>query len=516
MDVSCPKCQTVYEFDERQVRSGAVTLKCSQCRHLFRLESPNSVSEENQRRWMIRTKAGDILYFAGFDVLHRWIMERSVVPVDEISRTGKNWKALGEIGEFMPIFQVVESIASISAQSPPSKDSSEREPSGSRERPKTPSQTPSIETDPEPVRKRVSTAPQFPGSSRDSESFHSTGHRQPLETPGPRSRNETPAPSARGGGSAPRVLPPAPSSGENSKPRVHLEDSRFGPPSAQGSAGAGPSEVGPADSSSEADDWTIGELNVPGPELRPTRDTPRLSTAPPSSKRRLWLGLIVVGALAGAGVLGWSQADEIKAWWSAAQEPTVVTLGAESDSASSSKSDESAEEAARAIAEKTAKIAAADNAQRVEAAVTTSSKAITDALDPSRDAASKAYRPDFATLIARGQSALESGDAERARRNFHQAIELNRSSPEAITGLGWALLALGSTDAAAAQFQRALHRDGSYGDAYIGLGRAERSRGNLADALKAYETYLQRQPNGPQASIARFQSEQLRQSVGSP
>ena len=37
MDVRCEKCQTVYEFDDARVKEGGVTVKCTQCGHIFKV-----------------------------------------------------------------------------------------------------------------------------------------------------------------------------------------------------------------------------------------------------------------------------------------------------------------------------------------------------------------------------------------------------------------------------------------------------------------------------------------------
>lgn len=119
MDVSCPQCETVYEVEELNAYSAAISLQCSQCSFVFRLPAPGHSIQENQRRWMIRShQSGDILYFNTFDMLHRWIMEGKVGGDDTISRTGERWTALKSIGEFAPIFQTVESIAKIADTRP--------------------------------------------------------------------------------------------------------------------------------------------------------------------------------------------------------------------------------------------------------------------------------------------------------------------------------------------------------------------------------------------------------------
>lgn len=115
MDVSCPQCETIYELDADQISGSSVSLKCSQCQHLFRF----SVSEENQKRWMIRSaESGDVVYVSGLDSVYEKIMDRSIDRSDEISRTGDKWVTLEEIGEFTPVFQVLDSIASMLPKPP--------------------------------------------------------------------------------------------------------------------------------------------------------------------------------------------------------------------------------------------------------------------------------------------------------------------------------------------------------------------------------------------------------------
>lgn len=129
MDIRCPQCETLYEFDESRVDSGSATLKCRKCQHMFRLGTDAQPSREDQQRWMVRDpSAGEILYFNSFDTLHRWIVEREVDRSWEISRTGDKWKTLGEVGEFRPIFQVVDNVSSLEAESSPQPGTTEKAP----------------------------------------------------------------------------------------------------------------------------------------------------------------------------------------------------------------------------------------------------------------------------------------------------------------------------------------------------------------------------------------------------
>ncbi|TXD36252.1 tetratricopeptide repeat protein [Lujinxingia vulgaris] len=485
MDVSCPQCQTLYEFDEAQLRSvGSVNLKCSQCDHLFRLEVPDELRDESQRRWMVRkASSGDVLYFWGFDELHRWIMNGEVGAHDAISRTGERWSELGEIGEFAPIFQAVASIAGLGR--------------GERREPLEDRATESFGAASTPTRPRRTTQPHHgavtPGSV-PAPKAHPTPMRAAQTTPSkPQSREVT-----------------SPSSGT---PRLNLDAERFGAagspdPTPPPSPGRAPhlTPVGP-----DEDDWSLGDLSVTqsgsqtvvAPERRPRRSRgPLLVTV---------LALLLIGGATGAWYVG--MLDGLMAGSEAADSSAST-----SEAQSFAEADEPAmmpEEGAREHV-----IAAREVARRAallpvwEAAVGAAAQEVGAASERSERAAQKSQAPDIEDVLASARRALQRGDAQSARARYHRAIELDESNPEAITGLGWALLELGSLDSSVAQFRRAIYRDATYGDAYIGLGRAERDRGNIGAAVEAYQTYLARLPNGPQASIARFQSEQLRRSSG--
>uniref|UniRef100_A0A7C5EMY9 DUF3426 domain-containing protein n=1 Tax=Desulfobacca acetoxidans TaxID=60893 RepID=A0A7C5EMY9_9BACT len=45
MVVTCPECGTQYAFPETRLKAGGVKLRCSRCRHVFRLTPPESPSE---------------------------------------------------------------------------------------------------------------------------------------------------------------------------------------------------------------------------------------------------------------------------------------------------------------------------------------------------------------------------------------------------------------------------------------------------------------------------------------
>jgi predicted Zn finger-like uncharacterized protein len=135
MDVRCRQCGTEYELDDARVAAAGTTVKCSNCGHVFKVlpggstrdasgpeptpplgsppsqppapSPPQAVSD-----WMVKKVDGQVFRFKELTTLQKWIVERKVVRDDEISRTGKSWKKLGEIAELTSFFQVVEAAES--------------------------------------------------------------------------------------------------------------------------------------------------------------------------------------------------------------------------------------------------------------------------------------------------------------------------------------------------------------------------------------------------------------------
>lgn len=142
MDVRCNRCGTEYELDEGRVAASGTTVKCSNCGHIFKVLPGGEVKEgsgvvarsstrqptsESSRvsstpaasgavpvapsvpgEWMVRKVDGQVFRFRELTTLQKWIVERKVGRDDEISRTAKSWKKLGEIAELTSFFQVVE------------------------------------------------------------------------------------------------------------------------------------------------------------------------------------------------------------------------------------------------------------------------------------------------------------------------------------------------------------------------------------------------------------------------
>ncbi len=127
MDVRCVKCSTEYEFEIQRVPTEGLSVKCSQCAHVFK------VFRDDQPQpgiWKVRQKTGNLFEFRELTTLQRWIVERKVGREDEISKTGKNWKRLGDIAELAAFFQVVEKAETPDQQTNGGPDQSSSFPGG--------------------------------------------------------------------------------------------------------------------------------------------------------------------------------------------------------------------------------------------------------------------------------------------------------------------------------------------------------------------------------------------------
>jgi predicted Zn finger-like uncharacterized protein len=114
MDVRCTQCGTEYEFDAERVKPTGVTVKCTTCGHVFKVQRdglatdpPAPAVAPGTEGWMVRHKDGTVMRFKELTTLQKWIVEQKVSATDEISKSGKSWKKLGEIAELASFFQVV-------------------------------------------------------------------------------------------------------------------------------------------------------------------------------------------------------------------------------------------------------------------------------------------------------------------------------------------------------------------------------------------------------------------------
>lgn len=542
MDISCPQCDTLYELDDRQIDdAGPTTLQCSQCAHLFRLEPQTGVQSESRRRWMVRRHdSGDMLYFTGFDTLHQWIMDQKVGARDAISRTGNSWTRLGEIGEFAPVFQVVESIADLSNNEQVAEESDKlqvderNDEAGAAESTSSPAASTGRQ---EPVR-RSRTAQSTPvGQRRDSRRRDSSAelpevggqaqgppgqggdtNEKGTSRPSKRQRvrqssdsttsvqSETGSAQAHRGGSEPET-----NRGESNqstatgdrhrKPDggVNLDDERFG-------AADGDDEQAADQESS--DEWTLGEL-----EHRQSMETPPEVDASP--RRRRWPWVVAVLLIVG-GVVGFLQRETVEEMMVTVHDDIQEEQTRDVVEVSDEQTGVAVGEVVETTVDGVETARSTVRQQVVGEAVAASSENLERSVEEAGQEAEESTEPEprsVSDLMAAGQRALDSGRSGDAVELFEAVLKEQPYNPEALTGLGWGYLGGDRVDAAVEQFESARQQDSSFGDSLIGLGRAERSRGRKSAALEAYEQYLEDFPDGAQRSIAEHQSNRLRDAL---
>ncbi|HEU0029627.1 MAG TPA: tetratricopeptide repeat protein [Kofleriaceae bacterium] len=164
MDVRCEKCQTEYELDEARLKPGGVTVKCTNCGHMFKIrkrtstaaggtpvppagepqrtrpmsprppqaaigsradsimdEMPTRLADESptavDRQWLIRLENGEQRSCRELATLQQWIVSGIVGREGLISRTGKTWKRLGDIGELAQYFDIADEARTTRAKS---------------------------------------------------------------------------------------------------------------------------------------------------------------------------------------------------------------------------------------------------------------------------------------------------------------------------------------------------------------------------------------------------------------
>ncbi len=108
MDIRCPSCSTLYEFDESRIGPAGVNVRCSACGHVFKVRT---AAPSADTQWMVKRSAtGEVIYFDELSTLQRWIIEQKVAKHDKISKTGDTWKHLGSIQELTAFFKVVDEL----------------------------------------------------------------------------------------------------------------------------------------------------------------------------------------------------------------------------------------------------------------------------------------------------------------------------------------------------------------------------------------------------------------------
>jgi len=106
MDVTCDRCSTEYEFEETLVSPRGTTVKCTQCGHLFKVYRPEASLNPQLLggHWTVRRVDGSSHQLSSLGDLTRLIAEGTFSRDDEVSRTGKAWRRLGDVEELESFF----------------------------------------------------------------------------------------------------------------------------------------------------------------------------------------------------------------------------------------------------------------------------------------------------------------------------------------------------------------------------------------------------------------------------
>lgn len=106
MEVICPKCNTTYDFEDTLIGPKGTVVRCTQCGHMFKIFRGGTEQDIDTAGWMVRKKNGPVYNVDRFSTLQKWILEGKMKFHDELSRTGKSWKTLGEIVELSGLFKL--------------------------------------------------------------------------------------------------------------------------------------------------------------------------------------------------------------------------------------------------------------------------------------------------------------------------------------------------------------------------------------------------------------------------
>lgn len=107
MDVTCPRCQTDYEFDDALVSERGTTVKCTNCGHQFRVFRPKAGAGQPTAApelWRIDRKSGEPLELRSLVELQRAIRAGRVSREDLLRRGDAPPRRVGDIPELEPFF----------------------------------------------------------------------------------------------------------------------------------------------------------------------------------------------------------------------------------------------------------------------------------------------------------------------------------------------------------------------------------------------------------------------------
>lgn len=486
MDVRCPRCQSEYELDDGRVTDDGVTVKCSECQHVFRVKKKSLVMtlpvRDDQvptaplpptaqaREWKVRQPNGNIYLCRELTTLQKWIIEGKVGRDDEISLTGETWKRLGNIPELASFFQVVEDAKKGRAYDAIRASQVD---------------LPAVVPPPPPP-------PSIPPGGRITDTWKEPNFSLPPPAPPP---------------AAP--APPAPV--ESLKETIKAPSFAAPPPEPKKPAPR------PAPPAVELDDRELERAVRGGGGMK-------------------WVALILGGLLVGGGAgyyFGFYEPEQqakADAERLAAQRAADEARVKAEQEAARQKAEAEAEARRRAAAEATIDAGEPDagldaGSAPVDAGVV--ARAVDAGVDTPADAGTKSEKtpkgsgPTEPVAAPGGRSYdfyMERGDALRdaekpsAALSFYgKAADLKPDRVEPVVGRGFALFDMGQMLQAEASFEQALRINGRYGPAIMGMAEVQKAQGKKSKAIEFYQRYLDEHPSGSEANVAKNAIERLKE-----
>jgi len=522
MDVSCPRCKTEYELEDARVPDDGVTVKCTQCAHVFRVKKkalvmtlpvkPEEAHAHTElpppapnREWKIRQANGNVYSCRELTTLQKWIIEGKVARDDEISLTGETWKRLGNIPELASFFQVVEDAQRARALEALRSVSQKTQPAAQAVPPAPAAGLPPIGGITDTWREPGFKAP-FPSEAGPQQPQWSQQQQQPpvsAPTPQPQWAQQPPppppvtAPPQQQWAQPPQQQQPPPPPPMSAPPQYQQPQQ---PPPMQGR----PSSPGLKETLREQ------SFSVPPPryERPPPIDEDEDDFDKVKGGKGKWVAFALIGiALGGA-------AGYYFAVYAPEQERLELQRKADARAAEDTQREETARlerekaaEAMRRAAEAAADAGPPDAGPAVVAAVDAGAP---DAGPPDAGKKEKPVVKDFDYYLAQGDRLREREKAEQALDAYGQAADLEPERVEPLAGRGLALLDMGQPLAAQAAFEQALKLDGRYGPAIMGLAESYRMQNKNELAVTWYQKYLDVRPNGSEADVARNNIERLK------
>ena len=468
MDVSCPQCKTEYEFEDARIPDDGLTVKCTQCAHVFRMkkkapELPRPTEDSQPgREWRLKQASGTIFNFRRLTTLQKWIVERKVQKEDEISLTGDSWKRLGDIAELASFFQVVDDAVRAEARA---------------SAPRPPDATGVI---PPPPRPRVDAPPpEAPIKPKLTDTL-----------PGPGFSPLPPLPAAASRG-------PSSMSGPSIPHNETIRGNVFSlPPSANPSAP--PLPMAP-------------KRTVTGNVRSAARDDDDLKLTNQGGVMKWVAVALMILGLGGGGVYYFivlRPQQELRAAEKAEAARQAQIEQASKDALAAQQ--KAAEAAAKARADAEAALVTAKVDAGV-AAVLDAGVAVAAIVDAGAEAPKLPPRPkDFDQLMAEAERLRARDKSEAALALFAKAAELKPQRVEPQSGGGFALLDLGKLAEAEQAFKGALQVNPRYGPALIGMAESSKGLGKKEQAIEYYQKYLDVLPDGTEAKMARGAIERLK------